>query len=238
MDMLSSFIIIAVAALIHASFQLSVSVLTLLSGHTIGKKRSQARLVTLMSSFTFGTLVMSILLLSFAGFLFTPLVLSGSASLVWVICCSFLIGLGIAVWLFYYRKQAGTALWVPREFAKYLTERTKKTSHSAEAFGLGISSTLGELLFTFAPIFVAALALIELPSEWQLVGVLLYGFISSLSLLLVNLLVGSGQSLSHIQKWREANKHFLQFAAGSALVILGFYVYVDQVVAVAATGGM
>jgi hypothetical protein len=34
--------------------------------------------------------------------------------------------------------------------------------------------------------------------------------------------------LSRIQRWREANKHFLQFAAGSGLLILGFFVYVNE----------
>jgi hypothetical protein len=52
------------------------------------------------------------------------------------------------------------------------------------------------------------------------------------SLLIVNGLIGSGHKISSIQKWRENNKRFLQFAAGSGLLILGCYLYVDKVVAV------
>jgi uncharacterized membrane protein (DUF485 family) len=33
--------------------------------------------------------------------------------------------------------------------------------------------------------------------------------------------------VARIQKWREHNKRFLQFAAGSALIVLGVYFYVD-----------
>jgi hypothetical protein len=79
---------------------------------------------------------------------------------------------------------------------------------------------------------VSALALLQLDPGMQIVGVALYAFISLLSLLVVNGLIGSGHKLSRIQKWREDNKRFLQFAAGSGLLILGFYLYVDKIIAV------
>lgn len=241
MNIPSSLIIVAVAALIHASFQLSISMLTLLSSHTIGKKRSNARLILLTNSFVLGVATMTLFMLSFAALLVAPVAVHGNAPLLlWTISCGLLIGLGISVWLFYYRKEAGTTLWIPRGMAKYLSDRSKQTKHSAEAFGLGLSSVIGELLFIFAPILVSALVLVRLEPVWQLTGVVLYTFVSSLSLLTVNALIGSGHSISRIQKWREANKSFLQFAAGSGLLVLGFYIYVDQVVAVsvmAAAGG-
>jgi len=77
------------------------------------------------------------------------------------------------------------------------------------------------------------LVLISLPSMWQLIGLAIYTVVSTFSSLIVWGLVGSGHSLSRIQKWRETNKHFLQFAAGSGLIILGLYVYVNQIVSVA-----
>jgi hypothetical protein len=46
---------------------------------------------------------------------------------------------------------------------------------------------------------------------------------------LVAALIGGGHSLGQIQRWREANKGFLQFIAGSGLIVLGFYMYVNQV---------
>lgn len=237
--MISSLAIIAFAALIHASFQLSVSMLTLLSGHAIGSKTAHAKLLRLTGGFSLGVAVMTLLLLSF-----TALVLQQSFGrevplLAWAVSCGLLLGLGIAVWAFYYRHEKGTSLWLPRGMARYLSERTKATKHSAEAFGLGLSSVIAELLFILAPILIAALVLIQLEPVMQLVGIALYTFISLLSLLVVNGLIGSGHKLSRIQKWREDNKRFLQFAAGSGLLVLGFYVYVEQVVTVtaAAHGG-
>lgn len=234
MNITSALIIIAVAALVHASFQLSISMLTLLSSHTIGKKRSRGRLVLLTNAFTFGVGVMTLLLLSGLAMLLAPAVGTGASPLLWTICCGLLSGLGLAVWFFYYRKESGTTLWVPRGVARYLAERTKATKQSAEAFGLGLTSVLGELLFIFAPVLVSAVVLLHLEPGWQLVGIGLYTIVSLSSLLMVSLLVAGGMSISRIQKWREANKRFLQFAAGGGLLALSFYLYVEQVVTTAA----
>ena len=227
MNIITAFTIIAFAGLIHASFQLSISMLTLLSSHTIGKKRSHGRLLLLTNSFLLGTGVMTLLLLSATATLLAPV---ADSPLVWTIFCGLLIGLGFSVWLFYYRRQAGTTLWLPRSFARYLSNRAKKTKQSAEAFTLGLGSVLGELLFIFAPIAVSALVLLQLEPQWQLLGILLYTVVSLGSLFIVHLLISNGHSISRIQKWREANKQFLQFSAGTGLLVLGFYIYVEEVV--------
>lgn len=227
MDILTALIIVAVAGLIHASFQLSVSVLTLLSSHTIGKKRSHGRLLLLTDSFTIGVGVMTLLLLSATALFLQSL--SVPLELIWMLCVGMLGGLGISVWIFYYRRETGTRLWVPRPIANYLETRTKATKHSAEAFSLGLTSVIGELLFIFVPIVVSALVLVQLPIMWQLVGIGIYTVLSLFTLVVVNALIGSGMSISRVQRWREQNKGFLQFSAGAGLLALGFYVYVEQV---------
>lgn len=230
MDILSSLAIIALAALIHASFQLSVSVLTLLSGHSIVAKHSQAKVLRLSSSFVFGVGVMTILLLSFLSLIFLNAFNGNTPDIAWAMVCGLLVGVSLAVWLFYYRRQSGTSLWVPRPMADYLNERTKATTRSAEAFGLGLSSVIGELVFIIAPLAVSALVLIQLPAVWQLVGIAVYAVISMLSLVAIWILIGGGHKLSAIQKWREDNKYFMQFAAGAGLLILGFFTYVTEVI--------
>lgn len=239
MDIITSLAIVAFAALIHASFQLSVSVLSLMSGHAIGAKRSHRRLMRLVAGFTLGAGGMTLLLIGFGTLLANKFFAAQTPALAWVAACGLLFGLGMAVWLFYYRREQGTTLWIPRSFASYLSDRSKRTTRSAEAFGLGLSSIVGELLFIVAPIAVSALAIVHLPATWQLVAIGLYTGISMLSLLVVGGLVGSGHRLSDIQRWREANKQFLRVSAGLGLLILGCYVYVNEVVAVtAATGGV
>lgn len=230
MDTLTSLLVIGFAAFIHASFQLSVSVLTMLSGHAIGAKRSHAKLMRLMLGFIAGTKVMTLLLLSFVALLLMDLFGTDTPQIVWACACGLLVGLGIAVWLFYYRREKGTTLWIPRSFAHHLNERSKATKTAAESFSLGLTGVLSELLFIIGPIVISALVLVGLPPLWQLVGLALYTVLSTLSSLIVCGVIGSGHTLNRVQKWRETNKLFLQFAAGGGLLILGFYVYVNEVV--------
>lgn len=231
MNLTSSLVIISVAALIHASFQLSVSMLTLLSSHTIGRKRSHAKLVTLTNSFLVGAAVMTTLLISFTAFgVSLYLNYAHSPAFLWTVGCGLVAGLGLAVWLFYYRRHQGTTLWIPRELARFLSSRAKKTHGSGEAFSLGLTSVVSEVLFIAAPTIIAALAIAQLSPTWQLGGLAIYVLISLFPLVIVTGLIGSGHSISRIQKWRETNKNFLQFAAGAGLIVLGVYVYVDQVV--------
>jgi hypothetical protein len=237
MDILSSLLVVAFAGLIHSSLQLSTSVLTTLSGHAIGSKKSHARTLRLTSSFVFGAGLMTVLLLATTAYVLLQFYGMATPQYVWAIAAGLVFGVGIAVWLFYYRKGQGTTLWIPRLLATYLADRAKATKLSAEAFGLGLMSVLGELLFIIGPMIIAALVIINLPVGWQLVGLLIYIVISLLSLGIVWMLVGSGHSLSRIQKWRETNKGFLQFAAGSGLIILGFFIYVQQVIT-ATVGGL
>ena len=229
MDIPSSLAVIALAALIHASFQLSVSVLTLLSGHAIGAKRTQAKLMRLTTSFVVGVGMMTILLLSFISLVLLHLYSYNTPQIIWAASCGVLFGIALSIWLFYYRREKGTTLWIPRRIAEYLNHRTKATKLSAEAFGLGLMSVVGELLFIIAPLFIASLVLTQLPPLWQLAGIGIYGVISLLSLITVWVLIGSGHNLGSIQRWREKNKYFLQFTAGAGLIVLGFFVYVTEI---------
>lgn len=230
MDIPSSLAIVTLAALIHASFQLSVSVLTLLSGHAIGTQQSSGKILRLTFGFVSGAGVMTLLLVSFTSLVLLHIFGPNTPQLIWAIVCGLLVGVGLAVWFFYYRRDKGTTLWIPRGFARHLSERSKETKHTAEAFSLGLTSVVSELLFIAAPMIVSALVLIQLPGVWQLVGIAIYAIVSLLTLFSVAMLIGSGHKLSSVQKWREANKHFLQFAAGGALAILGFFVYVCKIV--------
>lgn len=230
MDITTSLIIVAFAGLVHASFQLSVSVLTLLNGHALGAKRTNANIMRMSTSFIIGSAVMTILLLSFFSLVLLDLFRYEIPGIVWVIACSVSMGVAVTVWFFYYRPGKGTALWVPRGMADYLSERTKSTKLSAEAFGLGLSSVIGEILFIMAPMLITGLVLIQLAPFWQLVGLAIYTVISMISLIVVWILIGSGHSISQIQKWREENKKFMQFSSGLGLMILGFVIFAVEII--------
>lgn len=231
MNTLTLLATIGLAALIHASFQLSVSMLTILSGHALGSKTSHKRTINLASAFTLGAMTMTILLLAFCAYVAANLFGASIQPIVWAVVCGLMLGIGVAVWVFYYRRTNGTSLWIPRSMARFLMDRSKATKHGAEAFSLGLTSVAAEVLFIIAPLAASALCLVQLPAAYQIAGVLLYMVIASLPLFIVVLLIGGGHSLSRIQRWREDNRRFLQFIAGSALFVLGFFLYVNAVVA-------
>lgn len=236
MNEINSIVVVALAAFIHASFQLSISVLTLLSSHTIGAKRSSAKLAKMTFSFIAGAGIMTVLLLSFMAYLLLNLFGSNIPPIAWATAIGLLFGVAIAIWLFYYRREKGTMLWIPRNFAIFLSERTKRTHMNTEAFGLGLSSVIGEILFIIAPLTISAMLLINLHSSTQLIGIFIYTLISLLPLATIGFMINKGFTISKIQKWREANKYFLQFAAGAGLIALGLFVYVSEVMGKTAGG--
>ena len=170
---------------------------------------------------------MTLLCVSFASYAIG--ILAPHNSYLWIILTAGLMIVGLAVILFYYRKTDGTELWISRGLAHFLRKRTAKASLTAEAFGLGLTSVVSELVFTIVPIITAACAIIALPPAWQIASAILYTLIASLGLLIVTALIGSGHKLSHIQRWREQNKYFLQFSAGLGLIILAFYIYTNTI---------
>jgi len=229
MDIISSLSILALAGLIHASFQLSVSVLTLVNGHALGAKHSQQRALRLSTSFVVGATIMTLLLLSTLSLILLSVFVYEIPAVAWSAVCGLMFSVGVAIWIFYYRRSEGTSTWVPRPVAAYLTGRTKSTKSSIEAFALGMVSIFGELIFIIAPLLAASMVIINMPASWQLAGIATYTIFSILSLVIVWVSIGSGHRVSKIQKWREQNKYFLQFIAGGGLIVMCFYLYTYEV---------
>lgn len=212
------------AALAQSYYQLGVSVLTLLSGHSLGAKRSHARLLHLDLAYSFGALATVALLLGALSYVLTTFDVADR--LLWSIAAGLCIGTGIAIALFYHRRGKGTTLWVPRPIVDYLVERTKKTKRGVEAFFLGSATVISELPLMLAPLLVVGLLLRGMPTFPHLAAIGGYALITALPLLVLTILLGGGHKLSTIQRWRETNKAFLQFASGILLILLGLYLIV------------
>lgn len=236
--MLDPLAIILLAGLVHASFQLGISVMTIMSGHAFGKKSAHRRVTALTSAYSFGSALMIMLLLSLSAFIVQNLAPHGIPAIGWGIISGVAIGTGVAVWAFYFQyRKSGTTLWIPRHIADYLTTRAKATTMPVETFNLGMMVVLAELVFALTPLIITAFVLASLPVPAQLLGLVLYVVIASAPHFIITALIGGGRSTARIQRWRETNKRFIQFAAGSALLILGGYIYIDVVVARLMLGG-
>ncbi|MEO5949207.1 MAG: hypothetical protein ABIP74_02290 [Candidatus Saccharimonas sp.] len=228
MDYATPLGIIALAALVHASFQLGVSMMTLLGGHSLSAKHSASRTLGLVTCFFWGAFVMTMLIVSCIAYIITKLWVDGLPAWPWIIASSLLLGIGIVIWAVYYRRgREGTELWLPRAMARFLAGRTKATKDGAEAFSLGLTSVLTEFVFVIPPAIACALAVTTLPVQWQFPALVLYTLIASFGLGLVVVLIGSGRRISTIQRWRETHKRFLQFVAGGGFIVLGAFIYVS-----------
>ncbi len=224
----SPIFVIAFAGLLHASFQLGVALLTLLSGHSLGINRSFHKLMRLNIAYLFGATVITILIFAALAY-FALLSIGSNIQIAWLITALINIVIGVAVMIFYYRRKKGTGLWIPDSMAQYLSKRVKKTDHTGEAFTLGAGSVLAETPFLIGPFAVAVLYTLTLEgAQLQLLSLLTYSLIALAPLVAIVSLVGGGHKISHIQKWREENKLFLQYCAGCGLVILGAFVLVDK----------
>lgn len=222
-----AYLLLAVGVLfVHICYQLSVSVLTHFSSHSLSRKTSDHRLLALGFSYSLGVIVTTVLVIVTLASL-AQLLLGGSKLLVAVV-----VGLapfiGLATVLWYYRQGAGTRLWLPRPVAVYLLERSKETHSSLEASLLGAATVIGELPFLIGPIlFITYVISLLAPASW--VGwSLLYSTVAALPLLVATMYTTSGHSVARIQKWREMNKSFLQWTSGIALVLLTVYLTVLQ----------
>jgi len=230
MDYATPLGIIALAGLVHASFQLGVSMMTLLSGHSLSAQHSEKRSLRLVIAFFCGAFVMTMLITAFVAFLVTKMWMNGLRVGPWMLASSLLVGIGVIIWIIYYRRgRAGTALWLPRSMARFLMGRTKATKDGAEAFSLGLTSVLAEFVFVIPAALASALAITTLPVAWQFPALVSYTLIASLGLAIVVVLIGSGRRISTIQRWRETHKRFLQFAAGGGFIVLGAFIYVSYV---------
>ena len=229
MDIFVIFLAIGFAGLIHASFQLSISMVTLLSGHTNVKKMNTRKTFSLIDSFIWGVVIMTTLILSTSSFLISIFFPNSIPLYIWALATIFMIFIGVIIWSFYYRRGEGTALWMPRSLARFIDKRINKVQIPAEAFSLGVSSVLTEIMFIAGPTLAVSLLVNKLPTNLQIYALMLYVFIASSGVFLTRVLIGSGHSISKIQKWREENKLFMQFCSGSALIVLGVFLYVNIV---------
>lgn len=239
MDYITPLGIILLAGLIHASLQVGVSMMTMLSGHSFSAKRSGARTLGLVACFLCGSFAMTMLIVSLIAYTASQIMSGEVSAVAWTIASSILLSLGVITWIVYYRPgKEGTELWIPRVFARFLVNRTKATRDGAEAFSLGLTSILAEFIFAVPPAFAAALALLTLPSSWQVAGLVGYTLVGSTGLGIIFVLIGSGHRISAIQHWRESHKRFLQFVGGCSMIVLGFFIYVTYFVTPAIAGSL
>ncbi len=220
--------VLGVTAVLYGSFQAGVSVLTSLSLHHLGFKRSHTSLLRLCASYVLGAFATSLTLIWALTYVLG--LIQRPAPLVWAAISSYGVAVGIIVLLFYFRSGPGTMLWLPRGIADFLQTRAKKTGSAIESFSLGIMTSVAELPFIIAPLLIVSMLLRGQATINHTLGSLAFSVVATVPLTIILVLIGGGMKISRIQKWRETNKGFLQFTAGAGLIIVSIYLFVSYCV--------
>ncbi|HEX8389844.1 MAG TPA: hypothetical protein VF597_00275 [Candidatus Saccharimonadales bacterium] len=211
------------AVFVHATYQLSVSVLTLLSSHTIGRRLHNVHLLRLSLWYVAGATI-AVALLCLAAIALTAMILPHHYTLMTYVTFTLAPVCALLTVLVYYRRGAGTRLWLPRAVVSYVTDRAKRTRSGSEAMSLGLLTVMAEVPFAVAPLLLVGYALqASGPRQWFELS-LLYGICVSLPLLVVALYLSSGHKVSGVQRWREQSKNYLKWTSALTLLILSVYV--------------
>jgi hypothetical protein len=206
----------------------------LLYRHSFGSTKINHLARRLIGSFILGVFLITLLIVATLVYMFGNLFYGSPDTLPEALLVSEIVvgtATALIIWFFYYRSGAGTMLWIPRSWARFLTKRATKTKTPAEAFSLGMTSLIGELPFILVLMVTASSAIIALPLEWQFLAIATYTALSIAPLIIANLVSRTEYSISHIQRWREHNKTFLKIIAGCGLITLSAYLVVFKLLA-------
>ncbi len=208
--------IVILATLILAFLQLEPGVFALFLHYGSGKFSHRKRSL-LTTFFMLGVETVSaglfICALLFVNFLFTYTFRPGVAFPTWVFVAIFLI-LAIVSLLCYYRpgRNAGSALFIPRQCAAALENYAAKANTRSDAFILGVLSGVLELPFSLPLHLVSALAILKLSVQWPPVLILAFLFVlvPLIPLFLIRYKFRVGFNLADVIRARIRDKHLVR----------------------------
>lgn len=231
MDMVIPFAEVFLAALIHASMQLSLGALLLLYHASLGK-HIKKKTRDLVDSYIAGIGTLVFLSLGAVTFIMDRYFGEALYPEELLIVIGMLVALAIAVWAIYYRRGRSTELWLPRTVARFIDRRAKETNSNTEAFSLGMLTSLAEMPFTLVLIIVAGNSIMQLNPFEQLIALGTYVVISIIPPIILRLAIRKGRTVVDIQRWRVKYKTFLRVLTGVGFLMLGIFIFAFEVISV------
>lgn len=143
----------------------------------------------------------------------------------WIFAGLFLL-FGILYGIFYFRSGRGTKLFISRPVARRYHEKAAAVKSRSDAFMLGLSALLPDLLFTTPVLFITVLIVAHIgPTPPARAGLLfLFVFISIFPLLLLHLCFSSGRNLSDLLRFRFKNKTFFRVLVTSFYFLIALLI--------------
>ena len=220
--------IVLLSMLIMASLQLQPGVFSLLYHYCLGKySRSRASDLTLF--FILGAEISSACIFLccyyFANILFLYQFRPEKSFLAWI-AAGILLALAITSFFYYYRSGRGTKLFISRKSAKSLDSRAHKVKTRSDAFSLGISSSIHELIFTLPLYIITSVEIIEMEVEFSPshLFTILYILTPTIPLFITRWSFQAGHNLANIQKLRVSSKHFTRIILSVSYVAIAILI--------------
>lgn len=151
--------------------------------------------------------------------------------LAWIFSGIF-IASSLIMFIGYFRRGSGTELFLPRQFVHKYTELASHSLTPVEAFFLGFTSTIPELIFTI-PLFIYMtfeLSIFEeniLPKIILIVAVILSSIVP---LLAIQGLFNHHHNLALIQRFRVKNKAFLRWFLGLLYLLIATIIIAFRII--------
>lgn len=228
MNILVPYAEVFLAAIVHATLQLSLGALLLLYHASLGKHIPK-KTRQLVSNYIAGIGTLVLLALTGIAFILERWLGGKLYTEELLIVIGMLVALALAVWVFYFRWGKSTELWLPRTVARFINHRAKETNSDTEAFSLGLLTSLAEVPFSLVLIVVAANSILALPGEQQLIAVALYTVIAILPPIILRAAIRRGKTVVDIQRWRVKNKNFFRVITGVGFAVLGVFLLAFEV---------
>lgn len=233
MNILTGVGILLLSMLIIGFLQLRPSILMIFL-HYASAKYSKMRTSDLALFYIFGVeffVASGFILLYYITTISLQLLPDIGMTIIYYILLIVLLIIGISFPFLYFRRGAGTRLFISRKIAASLTERAKKTKTRSDAFMLGFSAGLPELVLTI-PLYLLSTIIIADLSEYAAARagiIILFIMVAVLPLFIIRALFAHHYNLANIQMFREKNKTFyclmlcVMYILTAAMVLMRIY---------------
>ena len=212
MSVLTSVGILIIVALIMVFLQLVPGAFMLFSHYAFGKfasrKASDQALFFILGAET-GVIFFFIATYCMLTALYQTEINFENGLVVWMMS-GMLVALGILFAIYYYQKGDGTKLFISRNLALRIREKAMSAKLRSDAFVLGFSVTIPELIFTIPLYVLASMEIMRLGGTAiaRAGMVMAFVIVAMMPLIVMHGMFGAGRNLAELEKMREKNKNF------------------------------
>ncbi len=200
------------------------------SGKYSAKKVSNLSIFFILGVETLPVFIFTILNFIILIFFFTNLSLINGI-LLWGII-GLLISLGLAFFLFYFRRGSGTELFISRHLASNFEEKAKLVKKPSDAYLLGLISGIPELIFTLPLYFIVFTAITKnfiVVTPCSIILMLFVLLIIS-PLFFLYTYFRTGNNLANFIKLRTKNKTFFRYFISILYFLLAILIIFFEVI--------